>query len=67
MQEALKDHLVITMKLVKYLKLNPGQGMFFIIQKILKLQYTMMQIGVHVKAHRSTSGYYMFLGKSLMS
>ncbi|BBG92512.1 RmlC-like cupins superfamily protein, partial [Prunus dulcis] len=68
MHEPRKPHMEVALRILKYLKNTPGQGLFFPAQNDLKLRaYCDSDWGGCPTTRRSTTGYCVFLGNSLIS
>ncbi|KAL4569586.1 hypothetical protein LXL04_025227 [Taraxacum kok-saghyz] len=63
-----KSHVKLAMRVLRYLKLNPGKGISIIKSKSLKLiAYVDADWAKCLSTRRSVSGYCLFLGDSLIS
>nr|KYP43700.1 Retrovirus-related Pol polyprotein from transposon TNT 1-94 [Cajanus cajan] len=63
-----KPHMEAAMRILRYLKNNPGQGLFFSSQNDLSLRaFCVFDWGGCPISRKSTTGYCVFLGSSLIS
>ena len=63
-----KPHMEATLRVLRYLKSSPGQGLFFPSHNDLSLRaFSDSDWAGCPISHRSTPGYYVFLGSSLIS
>ena len=68
MHEPRKPNMEVALRILKYLKNTPGQGLFFPAQNDLRLRaYCDSNWGGCPTTRRSTTGYCVFLGNSLIS
>ncbi|CAL2261909.1 unnamed protein product [Prunus armeniaca] len=68
MHEPRKPHMEVALRILKYLKNTPGQGLFFPAQNDLRLRaYCDSNWGGCPTTRRSTTGCCVFLGNSLIS
>ena len=68
MHEPSKPHIEAALRVVRYLKKNPGQGLFFSSQSDLRLRaYCDSDWGGCPMTRRSTTGYCVLFGSSLIS
>ena len=68
MHEPHKPHLDAALMLLRYIKNTPGEGLYFLAENNLKLRaYSDSDWGGCRLTQRSTTGYCIFMGNSLIS